>query len=152
MFKLTTLPPVTTAVESSIPGLPPMVNLNMPPNLSTMAPLNIPDISSLPALSNLPPINLPSGITIPAVTGVQLPSVDSLVASMPSLNISDLPKAADLTLPEKPADAETTQGAEKADEPLADQNAEPQQVENNEPETSASYLFLFYIVFKSATG
>jgi len=134
----TSLPPVTTAVESSIPGLPPMVNLNMPPNLSTMAPLNIPDISSLPALSNLPPINLPSGITIPAVTGVQLPSVDSLVASMPSLNISDLPKAADLTLPETATDAETTQSAEKTDEPVADQSAEPQQVENNEPETSAS--------------
>jgi len=133
----TSLPPVTTAVESLIPGLPPMVNLNMPPNLSTMAPLNIPDISSLPALSNLPPINLPSGITIPAVTGVQLPSVDSIVASMPSLNISDLPKATDLTLLEKPADTDAVQN-EKADESSADQNAVPQQVENNKPETSSS--------------
>jgi len=133
------LPSVNSEIESIIPGLPPMVNLNMPSSLSTMAPLNIPDISALPALSNLPPINLPSGLTIPAVTGIQLPSVDSLVASMPSLNISEPPKVDDLNVSTEPSDVDSSLiQSEKTEESSPGPDVESQQVENNLPETNSS--------------
>jgi len=81
--------PGTGLPDGLVPGLPPMVNLNLPPNLTSMTPLNIPPMGALPNLANLPPLNLPGGVTIPPVTGITMPSVENLVASMPNLTTID---------------------------------------------------------------
>lgn len=85
---------------TGVPGLSPMINLNLPSTLPNMTPLNIPPMGTLPNLTNLPPLNLPGGVTIPPVTlpslnGIAMPSVENLVASMPNLTTSDAPKLVD---------------------------------------------------------
>lgn len=82
------IPNVTDTAGSAIPGLTPMVNLNIPQNLSSMTPLNI------PPLTNLSTLNLPGDVTISPMN-VPMPSVESLVASLPALSVVETPKTAD---------------------------------------------------------
>jgi len=67
------------------------------------------------------------------------PSVDSLVASMPSLNISEPPKVDDLNVSTEPSDVDSSLiQSEKTEESSPGPDVESQQVENNLPETNSS--------------
>jgi len=114
------LPPVSlpnlnaSAVAAGISNLPPLMNINLPTTFSSMTPLNIPPMTSLPNLANLPPLNLPAGMA--------MPSVETLVAAMPNLATFDASQLPDIStlnvVPASPVVEATTAVAASGDASL----------------------------------
>nr|CAB3250373.1 Golgi reassembly-stacking protein 2 [Phallusia mammillata] len=80
----------TPSLASTIPGIPPLVNIQMPPTLptgvqyqpGTMPQLNFTPVSGIAPLPAIPNLNLPP-LTLPS--GMPLPSLDSLAANLPTV-------------------------------------------------------------------
>merc|ERR1712136_497554 len=68
----------TTLPNLGDPSIAPLVNLAMPPVISTnMPPLNIPPVSGIAPLPdfsnlNLPPLNLPPGVSLPSLDSLKM--------------------------------------------------------------------------------